>query len=184
MWNRVSLTNEIALEWRVDADNFEVRCDSGCKINMHGCRLYIIQSMSDEIGRMCLGSFGESDGAFRIHKTYTKAFLGMYGITFDKDPFFEMTDSNGEILYTTCRIENIGTAEEDDFAITRAKRLLEPVNCNSAESAIAERIAHEVSLSMNKYESVALPCFNSFEWKKIFSVDEDFGLTSVAHIIY
>lgn len=186
MWNRVVLNNGEEVYWSMVGDMLEVRCSAGLNAIPSGCCLNICDLGSGYGNKMCVGSFSEKNGEFQIHKAYTKAYLELNNISGCTEPGFEITDTNGNIISASFD-EDDKTREfnfDEDFSLTRAKSLLGSAGEGKCDFGKADKVAQSVGRKMVKYNSVEIPCFSEFNWIKVDSFEENFGLSAVSHLTY
>ncbi len=187
MWNKVLLSSGDEVKWRVSNNVFEVRCSVNEKVIPDGCRLYVCSREYGNIHKMCIGSFSKKNGEFFVGKSYTAAYLELNNISSGGILDFEITGSDGAVVWMSGNIaENNEYKEEkdEDFSLTRAKNLLESACGKTENFDEADLIAFNTIRNMDKYDSTTLPCFVDFEWVRIGTVEECFGLSAVSHLIY
>jgi len=187
MWNTSHLNGGIEVNWLICDGAFEVKCAIKSDFNAEGCRLNIFAGESGKESRICLGSFAAKDGAYVIHKQYTVAYLALQNISVDKWFGFDISDFVGNVIFSSDKHDENQAEQvmgDEDFAVTRAKNLLNSVKGTKSGFDIAEAVAANTSALMTKYERVNINCFDSFKWIKITTLSESFDLSSVAHVIF
>lgn len=127
-----------------------------------------------------IGTFENENGVYMISKKYTGSYLASEGIKlcnllyfliiFDENTRIKAYPDNGQSWYI-------------DSSITRAKEVLESVKENKNYEKEALDAIERINAGVKFYKKCVLPFFHDFDWYNICNMTENFGISSIEHVL-
>lgn len=178
MWqsSKFNKLSDSVVEHRIEQGFMRIKCRINADFLPQGGKLYIHSGKA----KMCIGTLMENDGYLCIDKEYPVSYLNSQRIIPRKAEKFTL--EAGDAVYSAYIVPD--SEAETDKALLRAVKVLDSVSGNSDYSAEAEQSRNFLNRTLERFSPIRFDFAGHYNWYRITDITEDFGLSSVAHILY
>lgn len=171
------------IKYSYEDDNFIVECaiEKEC---LSECSKLFVYSYSDmNENKLLLGTLIESDDMYVLSKSYSEQYMLSHGIECNKISHFAVTSPDGKILKSYVEPSK-DTRIFEDRSIENAKKALITVRDKNISCLDAKHAFENLVLQCSKYKNYPENIYGKYSWYVIDDIKENFGLSSVKHLIY